>query len=59
MRAVNDDRSPLLDLLTCVGCRVSMRLERVDPDGEGNDMIRYHCALCGGTEVVRLYRRTR
>ncbi len=56
---VNDDRSPLLDLITCIKCRDSMRLERVDPDGEGNDLIRYRCGLCGDTEVLRLFRRSR
>lgn len=56
---VNDDRSPLLDLITCISCRDSMRLERVDPDGEGNDLVRYRCRLCGCTEVLRLFRRSR
>jgi hypothetical protein len=55
--SVNDDRSPLLDLITCIGCRSGMRLERGDPDGNSNDLIRYRCRLCGGTEVLRLHRR--
>lgn len=36
---LNDDRSPLLDLITCINCRKSMRLERIDPDGEGKDPV--------------------
>lgn len=57
--SVNDDRSPLLDLMACVNCKDSMKLERIDPDGDGYDLIRYRCSLCGGTEVLRLYRRSR
>jgi len=57
--AVNDDRSPLLDLIACIDCRESMRLERTEPDGNGNDLIRYRCKLCGRNEVVRLFRRSR
>jgi hypothetical protein len=57
--SVNDDRSPLLDLITCIGCRKIMRLERVDPDGKGKELVRYRCGMCGSIEVLRLSRRTR
>jgi hypothetical protein len=33
-RGMNDDRSPLLDLMICIVCRSTMRLEKVDPNGE-------------------------
>ena len=59
MKAVNDDRSPLLDLLTCLACKTTMRLERVDPDDDGNDLIQYRCENCGDIEKVRLFRRSR
>src|SRR3954452_22038818 len=55
----NDDRSPLLDLMTCLFCRKTMVLEKIDPDGEGNDLIQYRCKLCNHVERVRLYRRAR
>ena len=28
-----------------------MKLEKVDPDGEGNDLIQYRCSECGRTEI--------
>jgi hypothetical protein len=28
----NDDRSPLIDLLTCIGCEVTMKIEKSAPD---------------------------
>jgi hypothetical protein len=36
-----------------------MVLEKIDPDGEGNDLIQYRCKLCNHVERVRLYRRAR
>ena len=54
--SVNDDRSPLLDLMTCVACEQTMVLERADPDDRGNDLIKYRCSLCRRTETVRLIR---
>ena len=56
---MNDDRSPLLDLMTCVVCKETMLLERADPDGDGNDLIEYRCRHCRRTETVRLIRRSR
>ena len=32
---MNDDRSPLLDLMTYIVCKRTIKLEKVDPDGEG------------------------
>ena len=55
---MNDDRSPLLDLMTCIVCKETMVLERADPDGEGNDLIKYRCGHCRRTETVRLIRRS-
>jgi hypothetical protein len=56
---MNDDRSPLLDLMTCIVCKRTMKLEKVDPDGEGNDLIQYRCSVCDRTEILRLFRRSR
>jgi hypothetical protein len=55
--SMNDDRSPLLDLMTCIICRQTMKLEKADPDGEGNDLIQYRCMVCRRKETVRLVRR--
>lgn len=54
---MNDDRSRLLDLITCVDCNRTMKLERIDPDEDGEDLILYRCAICQRREVVRLTRR--
>ena len=59
MRNVNDDKSPLINLLSCVDCRQNMTLEKVVPDEGGKDLIQYRCKLCGRIEVLRLIRRTR
>ena len=45
--------------MTCLFCRKTMVLEKIDPDGEGNDLIQYRCKLCNHVECVRLYRRAR
>jgi hypothetical protein len=45
--------------MTCVFCQKTMVLEKIDPDGEGNDLIQYRCKLCNHVECVRLYRRSR
>jgi hypothetical protein len=29
---MNDDKSPLLDLMSCVVCSQTMKLEKIDPD---------------------------
>jgi hypothetical protein len=31
-KAVNDEKSPLLNLISCVVCNQTMRLEKIDPD---------------------------
>src|SRR3954468_22524601 len=54
---MNNDHSPLLDLLTCIVCKQTMKLERADPDGEGTHLIRYRCRNCNRVETVRLSRR--
>jgi hypothetical protein len=59
MSNANDDKSPLIDLLTCIVCKLTMKLEKSAPDTEGNDMIQYRCELCNRTELVRLFRRSR
>jgi hypothetical protein len=43
---INDDRSPLLDLMTCLVCKRTMMLEKGGPDGNGNDLIHYLCNVC-------------
>ena len=56
---MNDDRSPLLDLMTCVDCSQAMNLEKADPDDAGNDLVQYGRKRCGRTETVRLIRQLR
>jgi hypothetical protein len=55
---MNDDRSPLLDLMTCIVCNQTMKLEKAEPDGKGNDFIHYRCKACQRLEIVRLTRRS-
>ena len=57
--SMNDDRSPLLDLMNCIVCDQAMKLEKVDPDDQGDDIIQYRCKLCGRIERLRLFRRSR
>jgi hypothetical protein len=57
---MNDDGGPTLDLMTCIVCKRTMKLEKVDPDlGERNDPIQYRCSACDRTEILRLFRRSR
>jgi hypothetical protein len=58
-RAANDDKSPLIDLLSCIVCSETMKLEKSSPDAEGRDIIQYRCSLCNRIERVRLFRRSR
>lgn len=55
---MNDDRSPLLTLMSCVGCNVTMRLETCSPDSQGQDILQYRCGKCDRIERVLLIRRT-
>ena len=57
--AANDDKSPLIDLLCCIVCNETMKLEKSSPDAEGMDVIQYRCGLCNRIERVRLFRRSR
>jgi transposase-like protein len=57
--SLNDDRSPLLDMMNCIVCDQAMKLEKVDPDDQGDDIIQYRCKLCGRIERLRLFRRSR
>jgi hypothetical protein len=34
-----------------------MKIEKADPDDEGNDLIHYRCGICQAVETVRLIRR--
>jgi hypothetical protein len=56
---LNDDKSPLIDLLACMICEETMKIERSDPDVDGHDIVQYRCARCGRIEQVRLFRRSR
>jgi hypothetical protein len=56
---LNDDKSPLIDLLSCFVCKETMKIEKSAPDPEGHDIIQYRCARCGKIELVRLFRRSR
>jgi hypothetical protein len=57
--AGNDDKSPLIDLIWCVVCNKTMKIEKSSPDAEGRDIIQYRCGLCDRIERVRLFRRSR
>jgi ssDNA-binding Zn-finger/Zn-ribbon topoisomerase 1 len=59
VKSVNDDKSPLIDLLVCIVCRETMKIEKSNPDAEGSDIIQYRCPRCGRIELVRLFRRNR
>jgi transposase-like protein len=59
MSSANDDRSPLIDLITCIECKVAMKIAKSDPDANGSDLVRYRCDLCGRNVLVRLIRRSR
>jgi len=55
--SVNDDRSPLLTLISCIDCNRTMRLEKSSPGDDGNDVIQYRCEQCSRIERVHLIRR--
>jgi RNase P subunit RPR2 len=55
---VNDDQSPLTTLISCIECAKTMRIERIDPEGYGKDIIQYRCEHCGRIERVRLLHGT-
>jgi hypothetical protein len=57
--ASNDDKNPLLDLLSCIVCKEIMRIEKSVPDGMGKDIVQYRCSRCVRIERVRLLRRSR
>jgi hypothetical protein len=57
--AGNNDKSPLIDLISWVVCNKTMKLEKSSPDTEGKDIIQYRCGLCNRIERVRLFRRSR
>jgi hypothetical protein len=56
---LNDDKSPLIDLLSCFVCNETMKIEKSMPDSEASDMIQYRCQQCARIELVRLFRRNR
>jgi hypothetical protein len=56
-RYLNDDKSPLIDLLSCFVCKETMKIERSAPDRKGHDIVQYRCPRCGRIESVRLFRR--
>ena len=37
---MNDDQSPLTTLISCIECAKTMRIERIDPESDGKDIIR-------------------
>jgi hypothetical protein len=55
---MNDDQSPLTTLISCIECVKTMRIERIDPDGDGKEIIQYRCGHCARIERLRLVRRT-
>ena len=55
----NDDKSPLINLMNCIICRQTMKIEKSSPDAEGKDIIQYRCERCDRIEQVRLFRRSR
>jgi hypothetical protein len=56
---LNDDKSPLIDLISCIVCNETMKLEKSAPDSGGKDIIQYRCERCERIERVRLLRRSR
>src|ERR1700687_4768824 len=56
---LNYDKSPLIDLLSCIVCKETMKIEKSAPDAEGKDIIQYRCGRCDRIERVRLFRRSR
>jgi transposase-like protein len=56
---LNDDKSPLIDLMSCLVCKETMKIEKSAPDPEGHDIIQYRCQRCDRIELVRLFRRGR
>jgi hypothetical protein len=56
---LNDDKSPLIDLLTCFVCDETMKIEKSVPDRTGHDIIQYRCQWCARIERVRLVRQSR
>jgi hypothetical protein len=56
---MNDDKSPLIDLMSCYVCRDGMKIEKSAPDPQGHDIIQYRCQGCDRIERVRLFRRKR
>jgi hypothetical protein len=56
---LNDDKSPLIDLLSCFDCKETMKIDKSAPDREGHDIIQYRCPRCGRIELVRLFRQSR
>lgn len=55
--STNDDRSPLVTLISCIACSQTMRLEKSYPADDGKDVIQYRCEQCGRVERVHLIRR--
>jgi hypothetical protein len=55
MSNANDDKSPLIDLLTCIECNVTMQIANTALDADASDLIQYRIR----TELVRLLRRSR
>jgi hypothetical protein len=49
---VNDDWNRLLDLMTCIDCKQTMKIEGSDPDDTGKELLRYRCEKCGRIEIV-------
>jgi hypothetical protein len=58
-RHLNDDKSPLVDLFSCIACKETMYIELSAPDAEGYDIVQYRCRYCDGTERARIFRRGR
>jgi hypothetical protein len=58
-RHSNDDKSPLIDLFTCIVCKEPMHIEKSTPDTEDSDIVQYRCKRCDRIERVRLVRRSR
>ena len=56
---MNDDKSALIDLLVCIVCKETMKIEKTNPGAAGSDIIQYRCVRCGRIERVRLIRGSR
>jgi hypothetical protein len=50
-------KSLFANLITCVACIQSMKIERAEPDPGGRVLVQYRCKFCGHIERVGIGRQ--